>query len=550
MLSTLSIKNYALITSLKVEFGAGLSTITGETGAGKSILMGALSLILGSRADTGVLKEKEKKCIVEGYFDIDSRKVSDLFKLYDLDLDSVVILRREIVPSGKSRAFVNDTPVNLSVLKEIGERFINIHAQHQNLMLNRDNFTILAVDGFLKLDDKRNSYNLLYKEYREKASRLKSLMSKYDEERRNQDFLEFQLNQLVEARLDDDLQLDLEEEKEILEHAGEIQTNIGQALYSFEEDEHALLLGINQIIQSIRSVEAYFKQLSEPLKRLDGSYLELKDIVGELRGIMDHVNADPTRLQLIQERLDLFYTLEQKHQVSDQDGLIALREELDQQLAGIQLSSDHIEILKEELDDLKERLMREGEALSENRAKGIPDFCTRVQSSLTELGMPNARFEIEHNILNEPESDGLDQMSFLFAANKNQQPEIVSKIASGGEISRLMLSIKGLISSSLDVDTLIFDEIDSGVSGEIADKMGKMIKSISKGRQVFNITHLPQVASSGDQHYLVYKYDDDVSTHTAIKLLNREERILQLARMLSGEEVTDEAVNNARQLLN
>ncbi|MEA1876060.1 MAG: DNA repair protein RecN, partial [Bacteroidota bacterium] len=315
-------------------------------------------------------------------------------------------------------------------------------------------------------------------------------------------------------------------------------------------DENALLAGMKQVIQSIRTVEGYFSQLSEPLKRLDGSYLELKDIVGELRNILDHVEADPSRLQVIQDRLDLLYTLEQKHQVPDQDGLIALREELDLQLAGIQLSSDNIEILKKETDNLNSRLIKEGEALSSERIKGIPEFCTRVEASLSELGMPNARFEIGHDILEIPGFDGLDKMSFLFAANKNQKPETVSKIASGGEISRLMLSIKGLISSSLDVDTLIFDEIDAGVSGEIADKMGKMIKSISKGRQVFNITHLPQVASSGDQHYLVYKYDDDLSTHTAIKLLNREERILQLARMLSGEEVTDEAVNNARQLLN
>ncbi|MEA1877451.1 MAG: AAA family ATPase, partial [Bacteroidota bacterium] len=304
MLSSLSIKNYALITSLSVEFGYGLSTITGETGAGKSILMEALSLILGSRADTGVLKEKDKKCVVEGQFDIESSRVSDLFATHDLDLDNVVILRREIVPSGKSRAFVNDTPVKLHVLKEIGESLINIHAQHQNLMLNRDNFTILAIDGFLKLDEKRNIYNDLYEEYRDKETQLKDLMSRYDSEKRNQDFIEFQLNQLFEARLDDDRQSELEKEREILEHSGEIQTNIGQALYSFEEDENALLAGMKQVIQSIRTVEGYFSQLSEPLKRLDGSYLELKDIVGELRNILDHVEADPSRLQVIQDRLD------------------------------------------------------------------------------------------------------------------------------------------------------------------------------------------------------------------------------------------------------
>jgi len=431
MLSSLSIHNYALITNLKVEFGLGLSTITGETGAGKSILMGALSLILGSRADTSVLKEKEKKCIVEGYFDVESGKVSDLFAAYDLDLDRTIILRREIVPSGKSRAFVNDTPVNLQILKEIGARLINIHAQHQNLMLNKDNFTILAIDGFLKLDEKRDSYNSIYDEYREKRNQLKILVSRYEEEKRNQDFVEFQLNQLLEARLDDDRQSDLEKEKEILEHAGEIQSNIGQALYSFEEDENSLLVALKQIIQRISSVESYYTHLADPLKRLDGSYLELKDIVGELRSVLDHVEANPSRLQMIQDRLDLFYTLEQKHQVTDQDGLISLREDLNQQLAEIQLSSHHIEKLNKELHDLNDKLMKEGEVLSFKRAKGIPVFCAKVQTSLKELGMPNARFEIEHHVIAHPESDGLDQMSFLFSANKNQQPEIVSKIASG-----------------------------------------------------------------------------------------------------------------------
>ncbi len=550
MLTSLSVQNYALISNLKVDFGSGLSTITGETGAGKSILMGALSLILGSRADSGVLKDKSKKCIVEGCFDTESSKVSDLFDFFDLDLETTIILRREIVPSGKSRAFVNDTPVNLPVLKEIGHRLVNIHAQHQNLMLNRENFTILAVDGFLKLDEKRISYNENYEKFREKASRLKEMVSQYESEKRNQDFLEFQLNQLLDAQLDLDQQEDLEAEREALDHAIDIQSSIGQALITFDEDENSLLTTLKQAIQSIKSVEIFYAQLSEPVKRLDGSYLEIKDIVSELRAILDKVESDPSRLKIVQDRLDLFYTLQQKHQVPDQKGLIALREEFDRQLLGIQLSSNHINKIKEELEELEKELMEKGRALSAMRIQGFPEFSAKVQASLSELGMPNARFEIAHETLAEPSTDGLDQVDFLFSANKNQQPESVSKVASGGEVSRLMLSIKGLISSSLQVDTLIFDEIDAGVSGDIADKMGKMIKSIAQGRQVFNITHLPQVARSGDQHYLVYKFDDELSTHTAIKLLNHEDRVQQLARMLSGEEITNEAVNNARQLLN
>lgn len=549
MLLSLSIQNYALISSLNVEFGGGLSTITGETGAGKSILMGALSLILGNRADSGVLKEKDKKCVVEGVFSVDKNILAPLFQENDLDLDSQLILRREIVPSGKSRAFVNDTPVNLPVLKEIGECLVNIHAQHENLMLNRDNFTVLAVDAYLRLDDDRLKYNQLYSDYQEKSAQLKRMVSRYEEEKKNQDYLEFQLNQLIEARLEDDQQLDLESEREVLEHAEEIQSNLGQIIYSFTEDEMALLVGWKQALQKLRSVAPYYGDLAEPLKRMEEAYLEVKDILSELQLLMDKTEADPVRLQIIHDRLDLLYALQQKHLVADQMGLIDLRNRLEEQLAGIHLSSHQIEKLEQELRTQYTVLRGAGKELSTRRLAGIPGFCEKVQQSLTELGMPNAKFKIEQQTLEEPGPDGLDQLSLLFAANKNQQPEPVGKVASGGEISRLMLSIKGLISSSLGVDTLIFDEIDAGVSGEIADKMGKMIRAISKGRQVFNITHLPQVARSGDQHFLVYKYDDAHSTHTALKLLNREERVLQIARMLSGEELTDEAINNARQLL-
>lgn len=550
MLQSLSVRNYALISELTVNFNTGLSTITGETGAGKSILMGALSLILGNRADTGVLKEKDKKCVVEGIFATETDLLADLFTRNELDADVQVILRREIVPSGKSRAFVNDTPVTLPVMKEFGDRLVNIHAQHQNLMLNQENFPVLALDGFLLLDQAREAFEQQFSAYTHDLAAYKRLKNDYEEQVRNQDFIEYQLNQLNEARLDDDRMSDLEEEREVLSHAEEIHKTIGEVNFLYEEDERALLSEIKESIKALRTVEGYYAALTEPLNRLDGAYLELKDIISELGSLSARVDIDPARLQLVQDRLDQLYSLEQKHQVSGQDQLIRLRNELQEQVNSIELSNSHLLELAAQLERNFQSLLESGQELSAKRKAGVKDFCDRVENLLSELGMPNARFKIQHTVLDVPKSDGLDQMELLFAANKNQDPEVVSRVASGGEISRLMLSIKALISQSLVVPTLIFDEIDAGVSGEIADKMGQLIRSLADGRQVLNITHLPQVAKSGQYHYQVFKFDDEFTTHTSIKLLNQEERITQLAKMLSGEQVTEAAVENARRLLN
>lgn len=550
MLKTLSVRNYALITDVKVEFDSGLSTITGETGAGKSILMGALSLILGNRADSGVLKNKEEKCVIEAVFQVDIGQYSGWLKENDLDVDERIIMRREIVPSGKSRAFINDTPVTLPVMKELGDRLVNIHAQHENLMLNQDNFPVLALDAYLGLDQERNEYLVNYQAYQALKSEYQRAKSLYQEEQKNRDYIEFQLNQLIEARLDDDVMTELETEREILEHAEEIQNQLGQVLFLFEDSEQSVIPAIKQALQSIRSVSGYLPALEESLQRLDSSYIELKDILAEINQLNAKVESDPARLELVSDRLDLLYSLEQKHQVNGQDELIRLRTELEQQLGKLDLSAGHLDEMERQISQEYQSLMQSGESLSAKRQAGNGSFCEKTESMLKDLGMPNAKFRIGHQVNKEPAADGLDAMEFLFAANKNQQPESVTKVASGGEVSRLMLSIKALISASLSVPTLIFDEIDSGVSGEIADKMGQLIRRIAKGRQVLNITHLPQVARSGEFHYLVYKYDDEQTTHTAIKKLNFEERVTQLARMLSGEKLTDEAISNARQLLN
>ncbi|MBT3242641.1 MAG: DNA repair protein RecN [Bacteroidetes bacterium] len=550
MLASLSIKNYALISSLFVDFSMGLTTITGETGAGKSILMDALSLILGNRADTSVLKDKKQKCIVEARFQVQTKRYVNFFSKHDLDLDEGIILRREIVPSGKSRAFVNDTPVNLPVLKEIGDKLVNIHAQHENLMLNEDQFPLLALDAFAGLTSVRESYAVKYYEYLAGKNELDLLRRKYQEEKRNQDFLEFQLKQLQDARLDQDSQADLEAELEVLEHSEEIQQQVGNTVFSFDEDEQSILSVIKMNIQSLRSVESFYKALSDPIRRMDESYVELKDLIQELSRLLDGVEADPQRLKYIKDRIDLLYSLQQKHQVGDQQGLIDLQLRLEKQLSGIHISSEKITKLEKLVEERLTSLLNAGQLLSDRRLKAKPDFCNEVESILKDLGMPHARFDLSCELLSEPSEKGLDEMEFYFTANKNQELMPVSRVASGGEMSRLMLSVKSLISDSLEIPTLIFDEIDSGVSGDIADKLGRLIRSISKNRQVLNITHLPQVASSGDQHYLVYKYDDDTSTHTAVKELTNEERVVELAKMLSGEKVTDEAILNARQLLN
>lgn len=550
MLKTLSVRNYALITDLTVEFRTGLTTITGETGAGKSILMGALSLILGNRADTTVLKDKGTKCVVEGVFQPDEGALSDWFRQHDLDDDKLIYLRREINPGGKSRAFVNDTPVTLPVMKDLGERLVNIHAQHENLMLNNERFAVFALDAFLKLDADRMRYGQAYTDYQKLHDACLQQKRVHEEQLRNRDFIEFQLSQLTDARLEEEAMTDLEAEREVLEHAEEIRQQIGQVVFRFDEQEPSLLSEIKQALQSVRSVSSWFAELNDPLRRLDESYVELKEIIVDLNHLLARVESDPSRLQYVVDRLDLLYALEQKHQVNGIDELIRLRDAFSHQLDGMDLSGTHIQEMEAELSRQYEALRAAGQALSAARMEGMASFCDEVVGLLHELGMPHARFEIRHNRLEVPGPDGMDEMELLFAANKNQAPEVVGKVASGGEISRLMLSIKALISRSLAIPTLIFDEIDAGVSGEIADRMGQLIHRISDGRQVLNITHLPQVARSGDAHYLVYKYDDETTTHTAVKKLNKEERITELAKMLSGQQLTEEALNHARQLLN
>ena len=538
-----------MITTLDVEFKAGLNMITGETGAGKSILLGALSLLLGNRADSQVLKDKNQKCLVEGSFDLSGLDIKEVFSRNDLDYDNPTIFRREINPQGKSRAFINDTPVTLSVLRDLGSKLVDIHSQHQNLLISDPDYALHVVDQYGKLEDHHLSYTKTFEKFRQLSHTLHQRQDKLNKAKSDQDYLEFQLAQLVEAKLSAEEQILLEQEQLILEHAGDIHMNLSAGVQVLHESEDSVLSKLKQLISGLQSIAPFYKEIAEPVSRFQASYIELQDLSGELNQLGNHIESDPERLHWIIERLDLINSLEKKHQVTTVNELLDLQRAYEKQLLLLQTSDDEILGLKSELKKVTGELTALAQRLSNDRKKVFPDFEKNVSNLVKELGMPNGRFEVKHELVLEFTPDGIDEVRFWFSANKNQPTEELSIVASGGETSRLMLSIKSLNSNSLAIPTVIFDEIDSGVSGDIADKVGNLISRISKGRQVLNITHLPQVASKGDFHYKVFKYDDAETTHTTMKLLSADERVTELAKMLSGENITPEAIQNARVLL-
>ncbi|TSA39013.1 MAG: DNA repair protein RecN [Porphyromonadaceae bacterium] len=550
MLISLSIRNYALITSLDVEFRTGLNMITGETGAGKSILLGALSLLLGNRADSQVLKDKSQKCLVEGTFDLSGLNIQDIFIRNDLDYDNPTIFRREINPQGKSRAFINDTPVTLTVLRDLGTKLVDIHSQHQNLLISDPVYALHVVDQYGRLQIQLDEYLKKYERYKQLTHTLHQRQEKLNRAKADQDYLEFQLAQLDEAKLSADEQDILEQEQLLLEHADDIQLHLSEGVQILHESEDSILSHLKQILSGLQSIAPYYPEITDPVSRFQASYIELQELSRELNQLQGHVESDPVRLHGIIERLDMVNSLEKKHQVTSIGELLDLQTSYRERLNTIQTSDDEILTLKAELEKVTSELTLVSQKLSEERRKIFPDFEKNVTRLVRELGMPNGRFEVHHEKSEEFSQDGIDEVRFWFSANKNQPAEELSIVASCGETSRLMLSIKSLISNSLAIPTVIFDEIDSGVSGDIADKVGNLISRISKGRQVLNITHLPQVASKGDHHYKVFKYDDVKTTHTTMKLLTTEERVTELAQMLSGENITPEAIQNARVLLN
>lgn len=549
MLQSLKIQNYALIDEIYITFYPGFITITGETGAGKSILIGALSLILGNRADTSVLKDESRKCVVEATFHISNYRIKEIFEKHDLDYEEETIIRREISSKGKSRAFVNDTPVNIKMLKELGDHIVDIHSQHQNLILKDNVFQLDVVDSYAHNEALLNDYQNKYKEYKELQKQYNNLKEKAEQASADYDYYRFQFDQLEKANLRDGEQEELESELETLNHAEEIKHNLSSASYLLNNEEASIISQAREAGDSLRKIVDYYPKVKEISERLESTYIELQDLSHEIDMLNENVEHDPGRAEYIQQRLDDIYSLQHKHRVSTEKELIDIKEDLGKKLEEINNYDFHLEELEKALKSKGEELSAAAGKLSESRKKSIPPIEKKITSMLKELGIPNASFKIQRTNLETFNEYGLDHVKFLFSANKNVDLEDISRVASGGELSRLMLSLKSTIAETKALPTIIFDEIDSGTSGDIADKMGTIMKEMARNMQVLNITHLPQIASKGDYHYMVYKYDDHESTHTHIKQLEGDERIQEIAKMLSGEELTDTALQNAREFL-
>ncbi|MFC2136701.1 DNA repair protein RecN [Bacteroidota bacterium] len=549
MLKSLSIQNYALISNLNIEFQTGLSIITGETGAGKSILLGALSLILGQRADSSVLLNKEKKCIVEAQFDVSNYNIKPVFEKLDVDYENITSLRREINLNGKSRAFINDTPINLNSLQTIGLKLIDIHSQHQNLELSNNQFQLHVVDSVAKQTEKVKHYKSQFSQYIQLQNEYNNLIEEVNKSKSDLDYYQFQYNQLEEAKLIKNEQEELEKDLEILNHAEDIMSALQTTAHTLSGEGPSILNALKEIKTLNEKIKNYFSDAEEIISRLNSSYIELNDLNREIELLNNKIDHDPERLQIINDRLDLIYSLQQKHRVNTITELIDIKNELENKLSKITSFDSQLEKLKIRIDEQKVIVYDLANEISKNRKHVMPVIENKVVGILQQLGMPNAKFLINQKTLPEAGTNGIDEILFLFSANKFAEVQELSKVASGGEISRLMLSLKSLITENSFMPSIIFDEIDSGVSGEIADKMGNIIKQMSSSMQVINITHLPQIASKGESHYLVYKIDADQITSTKIKLLNSEERINEIAKMLSGEELTEAALSNARELL-
>ena len=549
MLIKLFVQNYALIKELDVELENGLTIITGETGAGKSILLGALSLILGTRADSSVLLDKNEKCVVEGTFRIEEYDLKEFFISNELDYETVTSLRREINPAGKSRAFINDTPVTVNILKELCDRLIDIHSQHQTLMLHDNSFQLNLIDSFSGTAKLKTKYGETYSNYRKLKKEYIIIKEKADKNRADLEYYQFQINQLEEANLFHGEQEELEAEQELLGHAEEIKLALSTSSNLFFTEGQSILSMLREVKANLGRIRTFLPDSESLLSRTESSLIELDDLAAEIEKLAISIEADPQRLANINGRLDNIYSLIQKHRVKNLDELIIKKEEIKALIKSIVSGDERLIELEGLLEKEFNSLKTISEEMSARRRSVLPDIELRITELLKQLGIPNAKFRISLTELQEFTPTGIDHADFLFSANKQIAPENLAKIASGGELSRVMLSLKSLLTKNTNLPTIIFDEIDAGVSGEVADKVGQILSGMGKYMQVINITHLPQVASRGTRHYHVYKDDTDNSTFTLVKLLTHDERILEVARLLSGSEITETAMKNARELL-
>ena len=551
MLTTLHIENYALIERLDITFEGGFSVITGETGAGKSILLGAIGLLLGQRADVKAIRRGATKCIIEAHFEVGAYGMEPFFEANELEYDEECILRRELYASGKSRAFINDSPAPLTLMKELGEQLVDIHSQHQNLLLDKEGFQLNVLDLIGHNEAQLATYNSLYQTWRASKKELEELISTLERERDEEEYLRFQWEQLNEAQLTEGEQEELEQEADVLSHAEEIKAGLYRASNLLNGDEAGVLSQLKEVMHSLSGLMSVYQPAEELTQRLESSYIELKDIAQEAASQEEQVEYNPQRMEEVNERLNLIYTLEKKHRVESVEDLLLLQQRFEAKLAILNDGDDRIESLKQQVEEQLQQVVAQANRLSQVRQEAARGIEKEIVERLALLGMPNVRFQVEIGQRKEPGSHGMDTVNFLFSANKNGHLQSISNVASGGETARVMLSLKAMIAGAVKLPTIIFDEIDTGVSGEIADRMADIMQEMGEhNRQVISITHLPQIAARGANHYKVYKEDNDLETNSHIRHLTHEERIEELAHMLSGATLTQAALDNAKALLN
>lgn len=551
MLKHLYIKNFTLIDQLDIAFHSGFSVITGETGAGKSIILGAIGLLLGNRADSKQIKQGEKKCTIEAHFDLSHYGFESFFEDNDIDFEPEdTIIRRELTASGKSRAFINDTPVSLQMMRILGEQLIDIHSQHQNLLLQKDDFQLNVVDIIAQDSTALSAYHSSYQHYKESLQRLSDLKEQIAKAQENEEFMRFQFNELESAGLVEGRQQELEQESETLSHSEDIKTAYYEADHLLNDDDNGIIYKLGESLDSLSNIENVYPKAKDVVQRLSSVHIELKDIASEVGSEVENIEFDPSRLDSINQQLDQLNTLEQKYHVSTEKELIEIRDNIAEQLQSIDNSDEELESLTKKVDEELKLCTEKAAKLTELRLKAGKVVEKEMSQRLIPLGIPNVRFKVD--ITSKPLSlDGADKVQFLFSANTSTAMEPVAQVASGGEIARVMLSLKAMISGTVKLPTIIFDEIDTGVSGKIAQKMALIMQEMgNNNRQVISITHLPQIAALGSSHYKVEKEETAEGTRSHMRELNQEERVSEIAQMLSGADISDAALQNARELLN
>jgi DNA repair protein RecN (Recombination protein N) len=550
MLKHLYIKNYTLIDTLDIDLYPGFSVITGETGAGKSIILGAIALLLGQRADSKAIKQGAEKCVIEAHFDLSRYQMDDFFAENDIENDpDDCIIRRELTAAGKSRAFINDSPAPLSLLKELGDRLVDVHSQHQNLLLNKQDFQLNVVDIIANDSQPLDLYRKTFADYQTAEQQLDELREDIGRNRQNVDFLQFQYDELTAANLNADEQEELEQKSETMTHSEDIKSALYTADIALQGDERGVVESLRTTISALKNITHVFPDVQELTERLDSTYIELKDIAQDISGQLEHVDFDPAELDRINSRLDKLYDLEKKYHAETVEQLIEQRDELGRKLSNIENSDEALAELQQKVEQLKSQCQQQADELSKLREKASLQIEKEMQERLVTLGMPNVRFSIQTG--KGPLSrNGQDQIAFLFSANKSTPLQPVSQVASGGEIARVMLALKAMISGAVKLPTIIFDEIDTGVSGKMAEKMAEIMQEMgARERQVISITHLPQIAALGTTHYKVSKIETPQGTTSSMEELTPGERITEIAQMLSGSDVTEAAIQNAKELL-